>query len=250
MQVFDAMARYYVIMGEIVRTKQWARWRGRSVDLERLVEEAAALIRAQMDGADPSLEVVVDLGGGDEEVYHSELDMQRSVGKFKPSRVQGFRLTAQAEPPVTLVVEFVLEKSNPAAKLQTRGAHRVIVEGIHGELGRVVEEGRQRLVPNPAALFAAGGLLGLAFSLLVTNLDWGWLPGGVAGQILGGVIYLVGFGLVFFGFNKGVPWILPWMEIVAPQQTTRVDQIKGKLGAGVGVALVAVIGALATGPFR
>jgi hypothetical protein len=175
--------------------------------------------------------------------------MQRAAEELKPSRVEGLRLSAHAEPPAALVAEIVLAQSSPAAKLQTRGSDRVIVEGIHRELGRLLEEGRQRLAPNPAALFAAGGLLGLAFSLLITNLDWGWLPGGIVGQVLGGVIYLTAYGFLLLGFIKGVPWILPWMEIVAPDQVTRLNQVKGKLVAGVGIALVAIIGALATKPF-
>jgi hypothetical protein len=237
-------------MGEIVRTAQWARWRGTPDDLVGIVEQAAALIRAQMDGADPSVELVIDLGGGDEEIYRSELESQRAINELRPSRVEGLRLAAHAESPVALVTELVLAKSSPAAKLQTRGADRVIVEGIHRELGRVVEEGRQRLTPKPAALFAAGGLLGMALSLLISNLVWGWLPGGIVGQILGGVIYLAAYGLLFFGSIKGVPWLLPWMEIVPPGQATRLNQIKIKLIAGIGVALLAIIGAIASKPFN
>ena len=235
---------------EILRTRWWSRWKGTPHDLVRVADKAVALVRDRSAGAQPLLLANVDLGKGEEETYSSTEELERALRELGPARVDAVNIGVRDSAQAKLGLEINFKKSRPAAQLRVRGSDRVEVEGVNAELAKVIAAGRQWPPgPNTVFGFVIGGLLGLGLSTVMTNLNWSWLPDNIVGQVIAALVFFAAYGFLLLGFILGIPWFLPWFELVNPGQQTLLQQAKTKVIAGVGVAAGAIITAIVTNIF-
>jgi hypothetical protein len=231
----------------ILRTRTWSRWRGTRADLIRIADETRTEVQGGSGAASASQFVQIEYAKGATDSFDSTAAFKQALDELGIRTIRRIQIAADSREGdgKTFSTEVTFSKSRPAVKVETEGTDRRDVEGIQTRLDGLVNEGSQWDL-NTVFGFILGGLFGLGFSLLLTGLDWSWLPNGTIGSVIGGLIYLVGYGLLLLLFSQGVPWLLPAFELLGSDDKPRMARIKAAALALGGTLITGIIVALVT----
>ncbi len=228
------------------KAKVWKRWAGTPDDLIGFLEKATAEIEAR-SAERPKVNIEVDLDGHDEERYVDGAVFEREVCSTDPGtpggrlrEIQTVTLTIGPTRQGSLLATAIFSRSGTALALE--GSDRAIVSGLKEELSPIIEAGRPRVPALPAAgeMFV-GGIAGIAYVLGLSRIDWSFMPSGILGSALFGVIYLVGFIALIYAMTTGMKSLLPALTLVRSGQRTPSQQLARRVGGVVGpLALAAV----------
>jgi hypothetical protein len=232
--------------GEVKRTtaksRSWTRWAGTPDDLTAFVDKAVAEIGAR-SAEPPAVSIRLGLTGGDEERYLDKAAFEEDIRSVAPG-TPGARLRDIYG--VSIVVGSPAGDGSLTAKavfsqdgttLELEGADRTVVGGLKGELSPIIAQGRPRVpTPPPPLKMFVDGLFGLAYFLALSRMDWNFLPEGILGNALGGVIFLVGFIALVYALVFGMRSVLPPLTLGRPGQQSpsrswaqRVGKLAGAL---------------------
>jgi hypothetical protein len=234
-----------------IRSKTWSRWRGTPDDLLRIVEVAREEISKRTQQS-PSVSIQVAIGGkGDREQYFDVESFRRDIqaqdagspgGRL--AQIQQLQISVGGSGQGGYLVNVGLSRGLPAPgiALTAEGADRTVVGGLREVLSQVIETGKPRIpaLNGPAAMLF-GGVVGLLYYLGMASVEWDFLPNGVFGYILFGLLYLSGFIAVLYAYTAIQSLLMPPIVLTHPGQQTEPQKWLPKIKKIAGALALAVL---------
>lgn len=207
---------------ESVRRTSWSRWVGTPEDLIRVVEGAAGALR-QRSGDEPHAHVTLLFGKENAEEHYSEIEKFKTDFKafsqpgayWNVKDLRAIRVELGPAGAGKLSISLDFQWVSPAVILEVKSNDRVVTSGLQDSIRRDIAPGKRRIPSlNQFALFAIGGLLGIAYGVFISSLDFSFLPDNRLGDIIFALLYLSGFLGLIYTFMGAVKLGLPPMSLV------------------------------------
>lgn len=235
-------------MANVTLRESWTRWGGSADQIIAITEQSLSTIKAVSKGKQPTLYCLLTTPPDDE-------SRSVSVDQFRTG-LQNITQLKKIEIVVSdedsgLVANITLSSEPPAARLEVQGDNQVEVQGVRSELRHALDVGKRwpkSTYTTVAIGMVIGLLIGVAFSIGIDYVPFGWLPNNLLGSIiaslLGGITYLA-LLIAAIAFMR---WALPTLELIPAGGKSRLVRYKGLISAGalflLGAVLTAFIGSL------